>query len=154
MHEVVEHEVRGAEAVLHCFHAQGHSQVALADTGRPEKQDVILLADEGAGSKRFELAAVDARLKGPVKSLERAARREPGELERRGDAPLRLPFDLALEHELEKAERRESVTRAFLHQLGQQIGCMRQTQGRALLHQLIEIDFRCTRHRAASTILT
>jgi hypothetical protein len=152
VHEVVQHEVRHAEAVLDRLHTEGYGQMRLADAGRPQEEHVLPGAHEGAGAQYLELAPVRSRLKGPVEALERLAGRQPGELEGRGDASLRLSFDLTFQHAVEEAEWREVLPARLLHQFRKALSRVSESQGRAALRGGVQVHRHTSRaHASAST---
>src|SRR5579864_5829316 len=91
--------------------------MAFPDAWRPQKEHVRLLPDVAARRQRLDLAAIDAGLKAPVEILEGLAGGEPRELEHRRHTPLVRALELAREHELEEAERRELFPGALLDQV-------------------------------------
>ena len=117
--------------------------MALAHTGRAEKQHVLLLSNESAGWQAPRDRPRSTRgWNVQVEAFQRLAGGKARELEQSGHAPLRLPFDFALEDEIQEASWEIIVSRPFFHQLGEALGRMRQTERGTLLHDLIEIDFR------------
>src|SRR5690606_41127338 len=125
---------------------------ALADAGRAEEEHVIAGAHEGSGGEHLELAAVGPGLERPVEGLQRLAGGESRELEAGGDAALSLAFDLALEHVVEEAERREVLATGLLDQLRQALGRMGEAERAAAVRGGIEVHLHAGgAHRTAST---
>src|SRR5262249_36433568 len=92
--EFLEPEEGDAEAVLDGLYAEAHSQVRLADAGRPLDQHRRLLADVGTRRQELDLAALDARLKREVEVREGLALRQARQLQRGADAALLAIADL------------------------------------------------------------
>ena len=79
VHQVIEHEVDGAEPVLDVLHAERHGEVALPTPGGPMKEDVVRLAYEGARGEGLEPGSIGRGLEGPIEALEGLSDWQPAE---------------------------------------------------------------------------
>jgi hypothetical protein len=104
--EVLDQVVEGGEvdgeAALAGLDAEGDREVGLADAGRSEQQDVLLLLEETERSELGDARPVERRLKGEVEAVERAQSRKARELERIADAAALASGELFLEEPVEQ----------------------------------------------------
>ena len=75
MHQVVEHEVRDAEAVLDRLHAERGPEMRLAHARGPEEQHVRSVAQILARRQGLNLPTIGLGLEAPVEVLEGLPRR-------------------------------------------------------------------------------
>ena len=80
--------------MLDGLQAQPYGEVALADAGRSQDDDVLAVLDEVAGAESGDLLLVERGLVGEVEGVEPLDEGEAGEAGAHGDVLCRLGADL------------------------------------------------------------
>ena len=106
----IEDGVPGADRLL----ADGLRDVALADAGRADQEDVLRFADEPAGRDVEDLRPLDLRVEAPVEVLESLLVAEARGLHATVEEPLLPDGEFVLERELEELEMVEAVAGGLL----------------------------------------
>lgn len=75
----------GSVAFSDSLYAQGHGQVGLAHTGRPQQDDVLAVGDKSAFGQLLDAFLIDRGLESEVEALERLDVRELGQRCPEGD---------------------------------------------------------------------
>ena len=82
--------------------AQGLSQEALADAGRPYQEDVLVLVEKLQGEDGVQKPAIQGNRRRPVEVIQSAGLLETGALEAQFDAAVGTTIDLITEDDLEE----------------------------------------------------
>jgi hypothetical protein len=88
--------------------------MALAQTRRPEEEQVATLAHEGTGSKLVELGALEGWIEGPVEVFQRAGIAESGVLAALFDEALIPGVEFVLDEQFEELEVGECMGGSLL----------------------------------------
>ena len=107
--EVEDGPVAHDEALLDGLVADCLGEVGLADAGRADQEDVVVLADEVPGGQLEDVLAGDGGIEAPAEVVEGA---QGGELDRCGaarDPALRTDVELVLEDQFEELRVGEPV---------------------------------------------
>ena len=110
---LIDQVLADAVALLDGGASDGLGKVALARTGRAQKQGVLALGDEARGRELEDERAVDLRVEGEVEAVERAVGvTESGLLVPPGEQPVLAPLEFVVD------ERRDEVDGGHLLGLG------------------------------------
>ena len=94
-----------AEAVLDGLHAEGDTQVRLADAGRSLDEEGLFGAQPGAGGEGVDAGAFDAGLEGEVEGAQGEAGGEAAEAEAGADAAFVAVGEFGVEQVIEEGVR-------------------------------------------------
>ena len=113
-HQIEDGAVEDYKARFDGFDADGLGQMAFADSGRADQEDVAALADEVAGGQFVDLSAVDGGVEAKVESFQGTSLAEVGGLVAAGDRALLAHVEFVLEDEFEELGVGEPVGCGFL----------------------------------------
>lgn len=113
-HEVEDGAVEDDESGFDGFYSNGLGEVAFADSGRADEEDVAAFPHEVGGGELVDLGAVDAGVEAEVEVLEGALFPKGGALLTPGQEPLVADVEFVLEEKFEELGMREAVGFGFL----------------------------------------
>ena len=103
--------------------SDGLGKVALARTGRAQKERVLALADEARGRELVDERAVDLRVEGEVEAAQRAVGvTEARLLVASGEQPVLAPLELIVDERRDEVERRHLLGLGLLQARFEDVG--------------------------------